>query len=80
MHARCLAGRLRGEAEPQTWAGVDNIPDDELWQARCRQRAELIQAVRARSTNERLLRGQRALDRRLLRMQRTVRLSRASVR
>ena len=50
-------GWMARAAEPETWAGVDQIPDEELWDARCRQRAELIYAVRARSANERLLRG-----------------------
>ena len=30
----------------QTWAAVDQIPDAELWDARWRQRAELVDAVR----------------------------------
>jgi glycogen phosphorylase len=40
-----------------TWAGVDRIPDQQLWAARQQQRAELVDAVRHRSTTERLLRG-----------------------
>jgi starch phosphorylase len=43
--------------DPQTWAGVDRIPDDELWRARARQRSELVEFVRRRSTQDRLLRG-----------------------
>ncbi len=50
-------GWMARSAEEATWAGVDRIPDAELWEARCRQRAQLIQAVRTRSTYERLLRG-----------------------
>jgi len=50
-------GWMAHSAEARTWAGIDQIPDAELWEARCRQRAELVQAVRARSTLERLLRG-----------------------
>jgi starch phosphorylase len=41
----------------QTWMAVDEIPDAELWAARQRQRTELVAFVRARSTQERLLRG-----------------------
>ncbi|MBV9414800.1 MAG: alpha-glucan family phosphorylase, partial [Solirubrobacterales bacterium] len=51
------AGWMARTADAQTWEGVDRIPDAELWQARCRQREELIHTVRTRSTNERLLRG-----------------------
>ncbi|MBV9002756.1 MAG: alpha-glucan family phosphorylase [Solirubrobacterales bacterium] len=50
-------GWMAHTADAQTWAGVDRIPDAELWQARSRQPAELVQAVGTRSTNERLLRG-----------------------
>jgi starch phosphorylase len=44
-------------ADPATWSGVDQIPDDELWDTRRRQRAELVEFIRARSTHDRLLRG-----------------------
>jgi glycogen phosphorylase len=50
-------GWMTRDAEPDTWAAVDGIPDRELWAARRRQRAELVDEVRARSTTERLLRG-----------------------
>jgi glycogen phosphorylase len=50
-------GWMAHAAEAQTWAAVDGIPDAELWAARCQQRADLIHAVRARSTIERLMRG-----------------------
>jgi starch phosphorylase len=43
--------------DPRTWAGMDGIPDEELWHARERQRAELAEFVRRRSTQDRLLRG-----------------------
>jgi glycogen phosphorylase len=39
------------------WAAVEQIPACELWAARERQRSELASFVRARSTTERLLRG-----------------------
>src|SRR5207237_4497958 len=44
-------------ADPHTWAGVDQIPDEELWEARGRQRGELVEFVRRRSTQDRLMRG-----------------------
>ena len=43
--------------DPRTWARVDEIPGHELWQVRCRQRAEMVEFIRLRSTQERLLRG-----------------------
>ncbi len=43
--------------DPRTWAPVDEIPARELWEARRRQRAEMVQFVRLRSTQDRLLRG-----------------------
>jgi starch phosphorylase len=60
---RELFGRYLGEDwiarvdEPEAWAAVDSIPDEELWAARHRQRSELVEFVRARSTHDRLLRG-----------------------
>jgi starch phosphorylase len=44
-------------SDPQTWAAIDRIPAQELWQARQRQRAEMVEFVRRRSTQDRLLRG-----------------------
>jgi len=44
-------------ADPDTWAGVDEIPDEELWRAREAQRAEMVEFVRRRSTQDRLLRS-----------------------
>jgi glycogen phosphorylase len=44
-------------ADPRTWDPVDDIPDHELWQVREKQRAELVEFVRRRSTQDRLLRG-----------------------
>ncbi|MGH2892147.1 MAG: alpha-glucan family phosphorylase [Solirubrobacteraceae bacterium] len=43
--------------EPEVWAGVDQIPAEELWQTRRRQRANLITFVRTRSVADRLVRG-----------------------
>jgi glycogen phosphorylase len=50
-------GWMTRDAEPETWAAVDRIPDAELWEARSLQRAQLVDEVRARSTYERLQRG-----------------------
>jgi len=44
-------------SDPDTWAPVQDIPDEQLWAARGRQRAELIEFVRTRSVRERLVRG-----------------------
>jgi starch phosphorylase len=50
-------GWMTRAADAGTWAAVDRIPDAELWDARRRQRAELVVEVRSRSATERLLRG-----------------------
>jgi starch phosphorylase len=50
-------GWITRAADAGTWAPVDRIPDAELWDARRRQRAELVDEVRSRSATERLLRG-----------------------
>jgi len=60
---RELLDRYLGEGwmtradDPHTWAGVDEIPDTELWAARELQRAELFSFVRVRSAIDRLGRG-----------------------
>jgi starch phosphorylase len=41
-------------ADPSTWAGVDNIPDEELWAVRNELRAALVAYVRERSALDRL--------------------------
>ncbi|HEX9888592.1 MAG TPA: alpha-glucan family phosphorylase, partial [Nitriliruptorales bacterium] len=43
--------------DPDTWAPVDDIPDDELWRARTQARAELIDHVHDRILTDRLARG-----------------------
>ncbi len=43
--------------DPNMWASVESIPDGELWAARQRQRADLVEFVRTRSTQDRLLRS-----------------------
>jgi starch phosphorylase len=47
-------------SRPETWAPVQQIPDDELWDARERQRAELVGFVRERSVLDRLARNDRS--------------------
>ncbi len=44
--------------DPRTWDAVDGIPDEELWAARCAQRADLVEYVRDRSMADRLSRGE----------------------
>jgi starch phosphorylase len=44
-------------ADPGVWAAVWDIPADELWQARRRQRSDLVHFVGARSISDRLIRG-----------------------
>jgi starch phosphorylase len=45
-------------ADPWRWSRVDAVPDEELWEVRGRLRAELVEYVRARSTADRLARGE----------------------
>jgi starch phosphorylase len=47
-------GWLDRAADPATWAGVDNISDEELWAVRCEQRAEFVDYVRGKSVLDRL--------------------------
>ncbi len=60
---RALLDRYLGEdwmaraADPQTWAGVENIPDRELWEVRRAQRGALVDYIARRSVTDRLLRG-----------------------
>ena len=49
---------LERASDPATWAPVDAIPDEELWRARCEARAELVDYVRVKSVQDRLLRGE----------------------
>jgi glycogen phosphorylase len=43
-------------ADADTWAAIDAIPDEELWEVRQRQRAELVEYVRSKSIADRLAR------------------------
>jgi starch phosphorylase len=49
------AGRA---ADPATWSAVDDIPDAELWEVRCRLRSRLVDYVRDKSASDRLARGE----------------------
>jgi starch phosphorylase len=61
---RALLARYLGEdfearaADPATWKGVENIPDEELWATRNQLRAELVDFVRERSVLDRLARNE----------------------
>jgi starch phosphorylase len=47
----------RRAEDPAVWAGIDTIPDAELWATRQRQRTDLVAFVRARSVADRLARS-----------------------
>lgn len=49
------AGRA---ADPETWAAVDDIPDEELWATRNKLRAHLADYIRGRNVEDRLARGE----------------------
>jgi glycogen phosphorylase len=51
-------GWLDRAADPETWAPVDGIPDEELWAARNEARRRLVEYVRTKSIQDRLLRGE----------------------
>ena len=51
-------GWLARAADPATWAPVDEIPDAELWAARNEARRLLVDYVKAKSVQDRLLRGE----------------------
>ena len=61
---RALLTRYLGEdwerhaSDPATWAGVDAIPDEELWAVRCEQRNDLIAHIRRKVVVDRLARGE----------------------
>ena len=62
MHA--LLDRHLGEgwlgraSDPETWAPIDAIPDEELWAARNDARRLLVDYVKVKSVQDRLLRGE----------------------
>jgi starch phosphorylase len=51
------AGWEARASEAYTWAGLNAIPDEELWAVRQGLRRELVQYARDRSTSDRLCRG-----------------------
>jgi len=61
---RALLDRQLGDgwmerlADPETWAAVDGIGDDELWAVRRQQRERLVELVRDRAPLDRLTRGE----------------------
>ncbi len=44
--------------DPATWTAVADIPDGELWAARCEARAKLVERLCERATTDRLRRGE----------------------
>jgi starch phosphorylase len=52
------AGWEARAADPDTWRGVDDIPDEELWAVRNALRAEFVQHVRVNSVANRLARDE----------------------
>jgi starch phosphorylase len=54
-----LDGRwLDAPADPASWEGVLEIPDEELWAARCAARARLIEFIRSKGEQDSLQRGE----------------------
>jgi starch phosphorylase len=51
-------GWMDRAADRETWAAIDAIPDEELWEVRNRQRAELVEYVRYKSVADRLARSE----------------------
>jgi glycogen phosphorylase len=59
LYLRHLGERwLEAPASPASWAGVRQIPNAELWEARCAARARLIAFLREKSANDSLARGE----------------------
>ena len=52
------AGWERHASDPELWAGVDAIPDEELWEVRCEQRRHLVALIRRKVVVDRLARGE----------------------
>jgi starch phosphorylase len=51
-------GWREAQADPRTWDGVEDIPDEELWAVRAELRAALVDYVRDRSVGDRLARDE----------------------
>jgi glycogen phosphorylase len=60
LDRHCGPGWWRNTGDPRVAAGIDTIPDAELWAARNQQRARLVEYVAERSVHDRLARGERA--------------------
>jgi starch phosphorylase len=57
LNAHLGPGWLDRQADPEMWARALQVPADELWEARGRQRSDLVEFVRGRSVTDRLQRG-----------------------
>ncbi len=57
LDARLPAGWIERADDPSVWEAADEIPGEELWRARCAQRAQLVELVQRRSVADRLQRG-----------------------
>ncbi len=57
LDAHLPAGWCDRQGDPAVWERARDIPDGELWGARGRQRADLVEYVRARSVADRVGRG-----------------------
>jgi glycogen phosphorylase len=58
LDAHLGEGWLARAADPETWAPVDGIPDEELWAARNEARRWLVDYVKVKSVQDRLQRGE----------------------
>jgi starch phosphorylase len=59
LFVRHLGGRwLEVPADPASWEGVLEIPNEDLWAARCEARRQLIEFVRAKGEEDSLQRGE----------------------
>ncbi len=52
------AGWERHATDPDLWKGVEAIPDEALWAARCEQRRDLVSLIRRKVVVNRLTRGE----------------------
>jgi glycogen phosphorylase len=57
LDLRLGADWLERSADPETWAAVEEITDEELWEVRERQRAAVVSFIERRSIADRLARG-----------------------
>jgi starch phosphorylase len=45
-------------ADPESWDGIERVPDEELWAVRTQLRRDLVALLRERTANDRLARGE----------------------